>query len=369
VWYAVWAIAYKEFITVFRSGALRKHFTLQALEFMMLAFININVRDLPTVIVDRDHTIESRVLAERLEATQVFRITYATSNTEQARAQIRSGRAKVALVIPPDYGKLRVAGATAKVLVLVDGADAASSSQAITALDGLTARMNLELELDATDDREKVTAHSILLFNPSGRTSIFMLPGMLAVTLAFGYVKMIMRGIVAERSGGTLDRLLMTPLNSTGLMLGKIVTYFAIGMVNAILFLLVLRYAFDLPIRGSVALLLLGTTLYVLSLLSLGALVASGIKNMGEANATSALLLVPSVTLSGFIYPLSSVPKALLPFAYALPQTHFIELVRGICLRGANGSDLLPAFGYLAVTPIVFGVLAARRFSKAVEAS
>lgn len=366
MWHAIWAIAYKEYLQVLRSGAMRKHLTFQTLEFAMVAWINIAVRDMPAVIVDRDRTVESRQFVQALEATQVFRATLATTSAEHAREEIKAGRAKVAVVIPPDYSRLRASGSTATVLALVDGADAASSSQAMTALDGVTARMNLQVVPEAVDRSSTLVAHSILLFNPQGRTSTFLLPGLLAVNLAFGYLKMIMRGLTAERAGGTLDRLLMTHLDSTGLVLGKIVAYFIIGLINALLFLLVFRFGFDLPMRGSVALLVLATALYVLTVLSLGAFIAAGVETMGQANATATLLLVPSVTLSGFIFPLSSVPKFLLPVAYALPQTHFIEIVRGICLRGADASELAPAFMYLAVAPIVLVIGASIRFTKAV---
>lgn len=367
MWSAVWAIAYKEYLQVFRSGAMRKHLTFQVAEFAMIAWINITVRNLPTVIVDRDQTTESRVLVERLQATQVFHMAFSTTSTEQAREHIKSGRAKVAIVIPPEYSRARGSGATGEILALVDGADAASSSQAITALEGAIARMNLEVVPESADRASTVTAHSVLLYNPQGTTSTFLLPGLLAVNLAFGYLKMIMRGLTAERAAGTLDRLLMTPLNSTGLILGKVVTYFIIGVCNALVFLLVFRYGFDLPFRGSIPLLILGTMLYILTILSLGAFVAAKVNNMGEANATAVVLLVPSVTLSGFIYPLSSVPDVLLPVAYALPQTHFIEIVRGVCLRGASLSELAPAFVFLAVAPIVLTIGAAIRFSKAIS--
>jgi ABC-2 type transport system permease protein len=368
VWHAIWAIAYKEVIEFVRSGALRKHFMFQSLEFAMLAWINITARNLPTVVVDQDHTSESRMFVQRLESTQVFRVAYSTTSIEQARAHIKGGRAKIAIVIPPDYAHLRASGATARVLALVDGADATASSQAITALDGVTSRMNLELHSEDPDDLPTVTPHSLLLFNPQRRTSTFLLPGLLAITLALGFVNMISRAIVQEREAGTIERLLMTPLNSTGLILGKMATYFAFGMANALILLAVMHFGFDMPMRGSWELLLLGTTLYMLTILSLGALIAAMVDSVGLSNAVTTVLFVAPVTLSGFIYPLTSVPRPLLVVSYSLPQTHFIELVRGLCLRGASLSELAPAFTYLAVTPVVLGVAACIRFSRSLQA-
>jgi ABC-type multidrug transport system permease subunit len=142
---------------------------------------------------------------------------------------------------------------------------------------------------------------------------------------------------------------------------------FVVGMVNAMAFLLVIRVGFDMPMRGSIPLLLLGTALYVITLLSLGSAIAARVNTLAEANAAAPILFVPGLTLTGFIYPLTSVPKFLLPISYALPQTHFIEVVRGICLRGADLKELAPAFVYLTVAPIVLLLVASRRFSKSVS--
>lgn len=367
MWNAIWAIVYKEYIQAIRGkDALRRMLTFQVLMFLMLAWLDTTVRNMPAVIVDQDHTAESRLLVERLRATNTFKIKYSTSSRDQAREHIRAGRAKVAVVIPPEYARLRASGAPTKLSVLVDGSDSPTSAQAVAAVDGAIARLNLEAEEQSIDATPKVVAHSVLLFNPTGSMSSFMLPGLLAISLGIGYSGIGMRRLIAERMGGNLERLLMTPLNYTGLIIGKLLPYLAIGMVNTALYICVMRWGFGVPIRGNLGVLMLGTFLYLFTVLALGTLAASGAKHYGEASAIWTLTNLPSIALSGYIFPLSSLPKPLLVISYAIPQTYFIEVTRGVCLRGASLSELAPSFVYLAVAPVVFSVVAAIRFKRAV---
>jgi ABC-2 type transport system permease protein len=367
VWQALWAIALKELIQSVRTTqALKRLFTMQVLNFLMLANIDATVRELPTVIVDRDHTVESRVFVDRLAATHTFQIAYSTSSVEQARGHVKAGRAKVAIVIPPDYARTLAAGGDAEILALVDGSDSTSSSQAVAVINGIVARINLEVQDTEGDDLPTVTPHNVLMFNPEGRTVSFMLPGFLAITLGLGFTGIAMRRIVAERAAGNIDRLLMTPLPTTGLIFGKILPYFAIGCLNAAIFLLVIRFGFQVPIRGSLLILTVGTMLYVLTVLTLGAFIAAGAQTIGEANSLYYIVTFPAVMLSGYIFPLSALPKVLLPVSYAMPQTHFIELMRGVCLRGADAKELAPDLLYLVIAPIVLSIAASVRFERSV---
>lgn len=367
MWQAFWAIAYKEFVQASRNKAmLRLLITLQILDFTMLAWIDITVRNMPAAIVDQDHSSESRELIERITATGTFDIKYLTSSTEQARSHIRSGRARAAIVIPPDYGRLRAAGAEARILALVDGSDSSSSNQAITSIEGVAARMNLMAQHEVVQPTSFITPHAVLMFNPQGRMTSFMLPGLLAIILGSGYGYLAVRGLAGERDGGNLERLLMTPMSYTGLILGKLAPYFIMGVLNGCIYLLVMRWGFGVPIRGNIVLLVVVMTLYVLTVLSLGSFLAAGAANSGEAMGKWNLINFPTLMLTGYIFPLSSLPKLLLPISYLLPATHFIELMRGICLRGASAYELAPDILYLIFAPIVFTLLAARKFSQTI---
>jgi ABC-2 type transport system permease protein len=366
-WDGFLAIANKELTHAFRNKAMLKTLVLsQCLNLGVLAWIDLTVRELPTVIVDQDRSEQSRELVQLIGATGTFKIKYLTSSTDQARSHIRAGRAKVAVVIPPDYARLRTSLGNARVLALVDGSDAASSAQAAASLEGVAAHVNVQTQREAVATAPRVTAHAVLLFNPQGRTSSFMLPALLAVLLAEFYTGLGMMSLGRERQGGNLERLVMTPMSLTGLILGKLAPWFGIGVVNAIVYLLVSRFLFGVPIRGGVPVLLASTMLYVLTCVAIGSFLAAGAKGPGDAQSKLFFFYYPVIWFSGYIFPLSSLPKVFLPVAYALPQTHFIEIIRGICLRGATASDLWPHLAYFTLAPIVLTAWSVRRFSRSI---
>lgn len=368
MWQAFWAIGFKEIMHLTRNKAgLKMLVFVQVVSFAMLAWMDFTVQNMPTVIVDQDRTAKSRELLERVAATHTFDLKYITSSIEQARAHIRAGRAKVAIVVPPDYSRLRAAGGEAQVQILVDGSDGATSAQAIASMDGIAARMNLEArEADPDRPNARVTAHTMLLYNPEGSVPSFMLPGLLAILLGSAYSVRAMGSLAHERDAGNLERLLMTPMNYSGLILGKLVPWFFLGMINAAVYIVVIRYGFNVPIRGSSLLLIGVTALYVLTIVALGTYFAASSPDGGAAHGKWHISLFPATMLSGYLFPLASLPKLLLPIAYALPHTHFIALMRGICLRGATATELAPHVAYLVLAPIILTVMSARRFSQTI---
>jgi ABC-2 type transport system permease protein len=193
-----------------------------------------------------------------------------------------------------------------------------------------------------------------------------MLPGLLAVLLSQFYLFVGAMTITSERDNGNLERLLMTPMNYTALILGKMAPWLAIGVLNAIGFIILSHFGLAVPIRGSIPLLLATMTFYVFTLLTLGAFVGAGSKNGKQAGGSLFYIGFPAIWFSGYIFPVASLPDVLKPISYALPQTHFIEMMRGICLRGANASELAPHFTYLIVAPILLLLGAAYRFSKSI---
>lgn len=369
MWQTFLAIAYKELLQVRRDSTIVRAFAIaQCLDIAGIAWLDTRVRNVPTVIVDQDHTPASRELVNRLAATQTFEFKYQTSSTEQARSHLRAGRAKVAFIIPPDYARSRAGGHDAQVLALIDGSDSITSEQAAASLEGVAAQVNLE-DAAARGGEQPVTgrveARSVPLFNPDGSVPFFMLPGLLALLL-FSYYSDRAISVAAEREEGHLERLLMTPMSYTGFLLGKLVPYLIVALVNGLLYLLVMRWGFSIPIRGNVALLLAGLTLYVLTVLSVCSFMAAGAKTQYDAFMRVVIFLLPAEMLSGYFFPLSALPKWLLPVSYALPQTHFVEIMRGVCLRGAGLADLAPHFLFLAVAPIVLIYGARRQFARSI---
>jgi ABC-2 type transport system permease protein len=363
MWQTFLAILYKELLLLKRNtGFIRAVLLLQMVDLGIMGWLDLTVRNMPLVIVDQDHTAESRELISRVTATGTFEVAYLTTSKEQARSHIRAGRAKAAIVIPPDYGRQRAAGLNAQVLALVDGSDSTSSGQASAAIEGVAAKLNVE---SAKENVGGVEARYSMMFNPQGSASLFVLPGLLAIILSESFIGRAF-GVATERDEGNLERLLMTPMNYTGFMLGKLAPHFLVVVANGILYILVIRWVFDVPIRGSVLLLIGALMLYSLTFLSFASFIAAGSETEADAMAAVSLFTFPAMLLSGYIFPLSSLPKALLPVSYALPETHFVEIMRGICLRGSSAIELAPHFLYLGLAPVIWLVAGARRFHRSI---
>jgi ABC-2 type transport system permease protein len=365
-WTMFLAIAKKEVIHATRNKAsLLGVLTFQIAYLFLLGFIDMTAENMPTVVVDQDLSSESRELMQQLESTRTFRVKFFTTSIDQARDHLRAGRASVAVVIPPHYHRDRVAGGEVSILVLVDGTDAVASQQALGAIGGLAAHINIETQRrDAgVTGGTVLVPRSVLMFNPQGRNADFILPGLLAFIISVGFTIVIMFAIVRERVEGTLDRLLMTPMSPTGLILGKLSPYLVFGFFDTLLYTAAMRFGFGIPIRGSFILLVVLMLLYILTILSFGAFIGSGARSFEEANMPMNLVQIAATFLTGYIFPLSSLPKVLLPIAYLLPPTHMIAVLRGLCLRGAGVLDLLPHIVYLVLAPIILIALAVRRFN------
>ena len=366
-WIGFFAIVRKEITGLVRDSSLLRWLILaQILDFAAVSGIDLTVRNLPAVVVDQDHSDESRELIQRIAATNTFDLRYSTTSIDQARNHIRAGRARAAVVIPADYGRTRLSQAPAHIMTLLDGSDSAASNQAAASIDGVAAKMNLEAEQELVASTPTVSLRTVLLFNPQGSTSSFMVPGLIAVLLAELYVYLGMLSIANERDDGNLERLLMTPMSSSSLIIGKMTPWFILAVLNGILHLLVLRFGFGVPIRGDMLVLIGSMSLYVLTCIALGAYIATGGEQGADAQTWMIYLFFPVMWLSGYVFPLSSVPRPFLLISYALPQTHFIEVMRGMCLRGASARDLAPHLVYLAAAPVVLTAASIRRFTNSV---
>jgi ABC-2 type transport system permease protein len=367
MWSAFLAIAYKEFLHLSRDKmALMFTLLMQSVDFFTLGFIDTTLHHAPTVIVDQDRSVESDELLERISSTNTFEVKYVTSSIEQARGHIRAGRAKVAIVIPPDYRRMRRTGGHAKLLTLVDGSETFTSNQAVAAIDGLTARITAEtVQERLKDNAGYINMNSFVLFNPNGDTARFMLPALVAMLMG-RYLRMCATSLLREKGGGNLERLLMTPMNYTGLILGKIAPIAVLAAGNGLLYIAAMRWIMGVPIRGATFVVIAGVVLYTMTLLSLGMLIAAGSPSAGSASLRIQIIGFLTVTLSGYFLPIEAFPIWLQPVSHALPASHMIAIMRGTVIRGANFFDLLPHFAYFIVLPPIFLVIAGRRFARTV---
>lgn len=360
----LWAILTKEVIHIRRDPATRFVLAIPLVELLLFGYaIDTNVKNVPTVVFDLNRDAESRELINEFENTRYFRIVGEVHSDEELRNAIVSGRAKVGIKFPPDYSTNLVNGRPAQVQVLIDGSESTtalqvlSSSQQIGFLKSLR-RQGLAIDQFSIDIRPR------LLFNPNLESVNFFVPGLIGIILQLVTVFLTAFAIVRERERGTLEQLLVTPVSKGGLILGKLLPYTVIGFGQTGLVLLLMVFLFGVPIHGSVALLLILSGVFLVPALGIGIVISTFAKNQGEAMQMSLMVMLPSILLSGFIFPRESMPTIIYLIGLFIPATYYLEILRGIILRGAGIAVLWDEAVVLVGFGIFFMVLSAVRFKK-----
>ena len=363
------SIFYKEIIQVSRDPITLVLMLLVPM-FQLTIFgyaINTDVRNIKTAVYNLDVGRESRELLASFENTDYFRITEYAGSDEELNNAIVAGRAKVGIKIPPDYSDRLASNRQATVLVLIDGSDSSIASQSLQVATsvGLTESMErISGGMRGGAPQLPVEVRPKMLFNPDSRSANFMVPGLVAVILQIITTMLTAFSIVRERERGTFEQLLVTPIRPLGLMLGKLVPYGLIGIIETCTVLAVMRLIFDVPINGSLVLLLSLSVLFLFTALAIGLLISTKAQNQMQALQLAWLIMLPSVLLSGFMFPRDSMPLVMQAVGFLVPATHFMEIIRGIVLRGATFMDLLPEVITLLVMGLVLLVLSAVQFHK-----
>jgi len=359
------AVFRKEFLHIRRDGTtLRLAVIIPLFQLFLFGFIDQTVHDLPTVVVDQDRSVESRELLDGLRATRTFRISKITQNPDWARQEIIAGRARVGIVIPPDFHDRRSRGQPAKILALIDGSDSTASAQALAAVNGVVADRNLRVAGENSRTGAPFAAQPMILFNPDGRTANYIIPGLIAVILQFVALVLAAVAIVRERERGTLEQLLVTPIHPLGLTLGKLGPYLVLGFGQMALLLIFMRWVFGVPIRGNLVFLSVMVLVYLFSLLALGLFISSRSRSQLEAQQMAQMLLLPSFFLSGYIFPFEGLPVILQGVGYLFPPTHMIAIMRGVVIRDAGVLELWPHVLALIGFSVFLVWMSARRFRK-----
>src|SRR5688500_5967641 len=328
-------------------------------ELILFGVIDMNAKNIPTMIFDQSRTQESRRLIEQFGATHYLKVVGYAQSRADLQQSIVAGRAQVAVEIPPDYARDLTAGRRADVLVLIDGSDSTSASQALSAANGVVLQQNIRDLI--------VEVHPVMMFNPDMRSANLLIPGLIAILLTFSGTILSAFAIVKERERGTLEQLMVTPVSPLAVVMGKILPYMGVAYGTLVIVLLLMRFLFRVPFNGNVILLLVLSSVYLLALLSFGLLISSRAGSQMEAMQMAMGVLLPSVLLSGYVFPLASLPWPLRVVSYALPATHFIKIARGIVIRGATFIDLWePVLALLTISAVLIGV-SARAFRKTVS--
>jgi ABC-2 type transport system permease protein len=339
------AVARKETLHLLRDPrSLGLAFILPAV--MVLAFgwvITFDIRFIPMAVYDEDRTSASRALADAFTASSYFVVTQHLERYGDAETLIDRGDVRLVLVIPPRFAARLAAGGPAPVQALVDGSDANTATFALTYARGIVAAYSAKALLGGRTVAPAVTAETRVWYNERLKSSHMIVPGLIAVIMMIIAAMLTSLTIAREWERGTMEQLAATPVHPAEVIVGKLLPYLAIGMIDVLITGFIGDVVFQVPFRGSILYFLGASFLFLLGTLSLGILVSAALKSqMLAVQVAMVVTYLPSFLLSGFMFDIVNMPKPLQIIALAVPARYFITLVRGIMLKGVGPSVLWP---------------------------
>lgn len=367
------AMTRKEFVQMRRDPAtLRLMLVVPVMQLMIFGFaIRTDVRHLPTVVFDQSRSQQSREFVQKLTATDNFVVRREAVSYADAVEAVDEGQARAAVIIPPDYARQLKRGRPARIQVLVDASDPTASQSAIGAAQLVGQRTNIAIVAARTGvdlaNQLPVDVRVRPLYNPALESAVFIVPGIIGMILSNILIIITALSIVRERETGTLEQLIVTPLARWEIMLGKIAPYVLVGYVQMTTVLVVGHLLFHVPIRGPLPALYGATFLFIVANLGLGLFISTLGRNQAQVTQTAFLFLLPNVLLSGFMFPREAMPAAARMVGNLLPLTFYLQLIRGIVLKGNGLTQLWPQMLALAGFAVAFFTFATRRFSKTLE--
>lgn len=366
-------IAWKELLQLRRDRmTLAMMAVLPIVQLLLFGYaINTDVRHIPTVVYDQDHSAASRELAQSLRVTGFYDLLGDVQSYAEIERALRSGKARAALVIPTRYAANLRSGKATQLQLVVDGSDPQTVGSAVNTASGLVAARSSELMLaklsragGAGAALQPIQLEPSTWYNPELRTAVFVVPGLIGVILTMTMVMLTAMAIARERERGTLEQLIVSPVRRLELVLGKILPYTVIGYVQMSLILLAGRLVFGVPLVGSLRLLYVLAFLFIAANLALGLFFSTLAKTQQQAMQMSFFFLLPNILLSGFMFPFESMPRPAQLISQGLPLTHFLRIVRGILLKGADFADVGQELVWLCGIFGALVLLTSLRFTK-----
>lgn len=371
----MWAIAAKEIVQLRRdkfTGGLIVGVPL--MQILIFGYgINFDVRNIHAGIVDFANTSASRALIADLQASQVVQFTLRANTVVELRAAIANGTISAGVYIPPDFERRRLSGDRAVGQLFIDasapgleGALSALANAPLPQREGIARNLGVErgTSASANANGSHRTLDLLTEYNPERRTAVQIVPALIGVILHFTMVVFTAIALVRERERGNLELLITTPVRAAELMIGKLLPYVAVGLVQTTLILVTASWLFDVPVNGSVAELYLGSLLFIAATLALGLVVSTFAQTQFQAMQLGFVSMLPSILLSGFMFPFDGMPRPVQWFAQIIPLTHFVTILRGVILRGAALSSMSGPVLKLAALAIVLVAIASLRFRK-----
>lgn len=375
-WIRIKAIIWKEFIQIRRDRpSLAIALAMPLMMMLIFGFaVNTDVDHIATVVFDQDMSSASRRLIKSLELTGSFDIVAEASGVKEIREFIDSGRAKTGLIIPTDYHKQLVKGENTEVQILIDGSDPLVASKALSTAQMLVQVKSFDIQKERLADKGikgemelPIGLSSRVWYNPDMESIKFNIPGLVGVILQNITVLLTSFALVRERERGTLEQLMITPIRPAELIIGKLVPYIFIGIFDVLMVLALAVFLFHVPIKGSFPLLMVLSLIFLWTALGFGLLISTIAKNQLQAMQASFALILPSILLSGFMFPREAMPKIIYFIGNIFPITYFLQILRGIILKGIGLEFLLKEILWLTIMSGGIFLISVKRFKKKLD--
>ncbi|HLC33797.1 MAG TPA: ABC transporter permease [Anaerolineales bacterium] len=366
----------KEFIQIVRDPrTLYITLAIPVIQIFLLGYTaTSDVRNVPLAVFDQDHSPAARQLLDAYRAADYFKLTFDANSESELRGLIDGGQARAGLIIPPGYGASLLAGQTARVTFVLDGSDPNSASTSLAAAQLIGQAHATEIMVDRLAQQGlvlgqglpvEVTTH--VWYNPDLISAFFMIPALIGLILQLLTSMLTATAIVRERERGTIEQLIVTPIRSWELILGKIIPYVLIAFLDTVEILVVGTWWFKVPIRGSLGLLMSLSGLFLVSSLGIGLFLSTVARTQQEAMMLTWFTLLPTIFLSGFLFPLEAMPVALRAVSYVVPLRYYLTIIRSVILKGVGLEALMPEVLALALIGLILMGAAALRFRKRLD--
>jgi ABC-2 type transport system permease protein len=370
------SIIRKEFIQIFRDKrTLVIILFIPIMQLFLLGYSATNdIRNIPMAVVDQCQCTESRQLLDAYRVSDYFKLEYTATSEEQLRGLIENGKIKVGLIIPPDYNT-RLAEGQAQVAFILDGSDATAGSTALSAatLIGQSKATGLMIErlshsgIDTSRLQPPFEVRTRVWYNPDLVSSYFMIPGVIGMILFAITSILTATSVVRERERGTIEQLIVTPIRPWELITGKIVPYVLLAFIDTFEVILLGNWVFGVPVRGDLGLITFCSGLLLLSGLGIGLFASTVANTQQEAMLITWMTLLPSIFLSGFFFPLQSMPLILQWISYIIPLRYYLVIIRALLIKGVGISAIWPETLALALFGLVIMTAASLRFRKRLD--
>jgi ABC-2 type transport system permease protein len=370
------ALIRKEFIQIRRDPrTLMMLLLIPIMQLFLLGYAATNdVRNVPLAVFDQDHGVEARKLLEAYRAADYFRVAFEVDSEAQLRDLIDSGRARVGLIIPPDYTDQILSNGSAAVAFILDGSDPTVASTALSSAQLIGQSLSTRILAERAGQRGQALAltppvevRTQVWYNPDMISAYFMIPGVIG-TILFALTSIATAtAIVKERERGTIEQLIVTPIRPWELVVGKLLPYVILALANTLEVLTIGHFWFKLPVRGDLGLILGLSSLFLLTSLGIGLLASTIANTQQEAMLSVFMIFLPSIFLSGFFFPIEAMPKVMQWISALFPLRYYLVIIRSLTLKSVGVQALQDNILALAIFGAVIMILAALRFRKRLD--